>query len=210
MSKHKGQKIIWNWFLVISRFSLPSRWIEMAQTMAKLTGKVALITGKNSIGQFNFWNLIPRLYIAGASSGIGAATAVLFSKLGATLALSGRNMDNLQKTANACSLDNGQKKPLLVQGNLSQSIFWALPVLIIFPCFAAELCKEEDTARIMGTTISEFGRLDILVNNAGILEMGTIENTSLEQYDRVMNTNVRWERFFDGYQNSEKSRFDKY
>ena len=29
------------------------------------------------------------------------------------------------------------------------------------------------------------------VNNAGILELGTIENTTLEQYDRVMNANVR-------------------
>ena len=29
------------------------------------------------------------------------------------------------------------------------------------------------------------------VNNAGIIELGTIENTSLEQYDRLMNTNVR-------------------
>ena len=35
------------------------------------------------------------------------------------------------------------------------------------------------------------GSLDILVNNAGILEMGTIENSSLEQYDKIMNTNVR-------------------
>ncbi|CAB4056410.1 unnamed protein product [Lepeophtheirus salmonis] len=33
--------------------------------------------------------------------------------------------------------------------------------------------------------------LDILVNNAGILERGSIENTSLESYDRVMNINVR-------------------
>ena len=31
------------------------------------------------------------------------------------------------------------------------------------------------------------------VNNAGIIELGTIENTSMEQYDRLMNTNVRWE-----------------
>jgi NAD(P)-dependent dehydrogenase (short-subunit alcohol dehydrogenase family) len=29
------------------------------------------------------------------------------------------------------------------------------------------------------------------VNNAGIIETGTIENTTLEQYDRVMNTNIR-------------------
>jgi NADP-dependent 3-hydroxy acid dehydrogenase YdfG len=35
------------------------------------------------------------------------------------------------------------------------------------------------------------GSLDILINNAGVLEMGSIEATSMEQYDRVMNTNVR-------------------
>lgn len=35
------------------------------------------------------------------------------------------------------------------------------------------------------------GQLDVLINNAGILETGTIETTSLEQYDRVMATNVR-------------------
>jgi NAD(P)-dependent dehydrogenase (short-subunit alcohol dehydrogenase family) len=29
------------------------------------------------------------------------------------------------------------------------------------------------------------------VNSAGIVELGTIENTSLEQYDKIMNTNVR-------------------
>lgn len=52
----------------------------------------------------------------GASSGIGAATAVLFSKLGANLALSGRNVTNLQKTADQCQVADGQKKPLLVQG----------------------------------------------------------------------------------------------
>ena len=68
----------------------------MAQAMAKLSGKVALITG--------------------ASSGIGSATAVLFSQLGANLALSGRNMDNLKKTAEQCQVGDGQKKPLLVQG----------------------------------------------------------------------------------------------
>jgi NAD(P)-dependent dehydrogenase (short-subunit alcohol dehydrogenase family) len=53
------------------------------------------------------------------------------------------------------------------------------------------LTSEKDTSSILDSTISHFGRLDVLVNNAGILEMGTIENTSLEQYDRVFNTNVR-------------------
>merc|ERR1712179_333542 len=51
--------------------------------------------------------------------------------------------------------------------------------------------SEDDTSKLVDKTVAEFGKLDILVNNAGILEMGTIENTSLEQYDRIMNTNVR-------------------
>lgn len=51
--------------------------------------------------------------------------------------------------------------------------------------------NEADTATLVDKTVKEFGRLDILVNNAGVLEMGTIENTSLEQYDRVMSVNVR-------------------
>ena len=51
--------------------------------------------------------------------------------------------------------------------------------------------SESDTATLVQKTIETFGQLDILVNNAGVLEMGTIESTSLEQYDRIMNVNVR-------------------
>lgn len=52
--------------------------------------------------------------------------------------------------------------------------------------------REDDAKKVIAETMKEFGRLDILVNNAGILEMGTIEKTSLEQYDRVMNVNMRF------------------
>jgi NAD(P)-dependent dehydrogenase (short-subunit alcohol dehydrogenase family) len=48
------------------------------------------------------------------------------------------------------------------------------------------MCSE-----LVERTVERFGRLDILVNNAGVLEFGSIETTSLEQYDRVMNVNVR-------------------
>ncbi|XP_071539869.1 3-oxoacyl-[acyl-carrier-protein] reductase FabG-like isoform X2 [Panulirus ornatus] len=107
---------------------------------------------------------------AGASSGIGAATAILFSRLGASLVLTGRNVENLHAVAEKCSSGNASNKPLTVQ---------------------ADLNDETDTKRIVEETIKKYGQLDILVNNAGILEMGSIETTSLEQYDRVMNTNVR-------------------
>ena len=117
--------------------------------MSSLSGKVAIITG--------------------ASSGIGAATAKLFSELGVTLSLSGRNLENLQDTADKCRA-SGAVSPLLVQGDLS---------------------VEDNCRQLIDTTIAKFGQLDILVNNAGVLEMGTIETTDMAQYDRVMNTNMR-------------------
>ncbi|KAI7815246.1 3-oxoacyl-[acyl-carrier-protein] reductase FabG, partial [Rhyzopertha dominica] len=116
----------------------------------QFTGKVVLVTG--------------------ASSGIGASTAKLFASLGATLALTGRNLENLKKVASECCRPENVPEPLIVTG---------------------ELTNECDTKRILDSTIEKFGRLDVLVNNAGVLETGSVENTSLEQYDRVMNVNVR-------------------
>ena len=115
--------------------------------MAKFTGKVASITG--------------------ASSGIGAAAAKLFSKLGATLALSGRNIENLKAVASECE---GETEPILIK---------------------ADLGTEADTKLLIEKAVSELGQIDILVNNAGVLELGSIENTTLDQYDRVMNVNLR-------------------
>lgn len=104
--------------------------------------------------------------ITGSSSGIGTATAHRLAKQGALLALSGRNVDNLKAVAK----DVGEDKTFIVPGDVT---------------------KEADTENILKKTIEKYGKLDVLVNNAGILETGTIETTSLEQYDRVMNTNVR-------------------
>ena len=58
------------------------------------------------------------------------------------------------------------------------------------------MTNEGDVKNMIDKTIAEFGRLDILVNNAGVLELGTIETTSLEQYDRVMNVNLRFVKIF--------------
>ncbi|XP_017140606.1 glucose 1-dehydrogenase-like [Drosophila miranda] len=109
------------------------------------------------------------ILITGASSGIGAATALKFARLGACLALNGRNVDNLKKIAQQCS-EASKSAPALVVGDIS---------------------KAEDIERVWADTLRAYGKLDVLVNNAGILETGTIENTSLEQYDRLMNTNIR-------------------
>ncbi|OQV11704.1 putative 3-oxoacyl-[acyl-carrier-protein] reductase FabG [Hypsibius exemplaris] len=115
-----------------------------------LLGKVALITG--------------------ASSGIGAATSILFAKLGAKLSLTGRNIQNLEEVARQCAEHSQHGAPFLVAG---------------------ELTDEADVENIVKKTLANFGSLDILVNNAGVLETGSIENTSLEKFDKVMNCNVR-------------------
>lgn len=104
--------------------------------------------------------------ITGASSGIGAQAAKDFAKLGASLVVVGRNQENLQKVASECGAEN----VLTVQ---------------------ADVTNEADAKRIIDEAVTRFSRIDVLVNNAGILETGSIENTSLDQYDRVMGTNMR-------------------
>ncbi|XP_077995931.1 3-oxoacyl-[acyl-carrier-protein] reductase FabG-like [Glandiceps talaboti] len=109
--------------------------------------------------------------ITGASSGIGQATAKHFASLGCYLALSGRNRVKLQRVGQECEA-NGipNDKILLLQGDVTNEDF----------------CKSA-----VEKTVDKFGQLDVLVNNAGIADKGSIETTSLEQYDIIMNTNVR-------------------
>ena len=64
-----------------------------------------------------------------------------------------------------------------------------------FKIDTGDLTDEEDVRRIFHSTLTFYGRIDVLINNAGILEQGTIENTSLDQLDRMMKTNVRYTIF---------------
>lgn len=109
--------------------------------------------------------------ITGASSGIGAETALEFAKLDAILVITGRNLENLNAVAEQCKYNSSHKlDPLVLQ---------------------ADINVEKDIETVINKTIEQFKKLDVLVNNAGVLESGNIESTSLDQYDRVMTTNVR-------------------
>lgn len=102
--------------------------------------------------------------ITGAAAGIGAATAIRFAKFGASLALVDINSSAL--------IDMAQKS------------FTTKPLLI-----TADVTK--DVEKIINTTITHYGQLDILVNNAGKGIVGTIETTTLEQFDDIISINVR-------------------
>jgi NAD(P)-dependent dehydrogenase (short-subunit alcohol dehydrogenase family) len=55
----------------------------------------------------------------------------------------------------------------------------------------ADLAETEAPARVVARALEAFGGIDILVNAAGHISNGTIENTSLEAWDDMMNVNVR-------------------
>ncbi|CAG9793452.1 unnamed protein product [Diatraea saccharalis] len=107
--------------------------------------------------------------ITGASSGIGAATAIHFSKLSAKLVLVARTEKNLKRIALYCEK---------AKGIAAQSI-------------VADVKVESDVERIIKETIENHGKLDVLINNAGVVGMGGIKNSTLETYDKVMTTNMR-------------------
>lgn len=109
--------------------------------------------------------------ITGASSGIGASTAVQFAKYGAKIALTGRNTTNLQKVAEECT-QSGQS---------------AENILLI----SADLTKNEDIQRIVEETIGKFQRLDVLVNNAGMAMRRTFEDVTEEEIEQIFSVNVK-------------------
>lgn len=118
------------------------------------------------ISSLNFGNKV--VLITGASSGIGAATAVHFAKKGAKLSICGRNQDNLNKVAEECRKVGAD--PLTV---------------------VTDITSKNDCDELIKKTIGHYKTLDVLINNAAILETGSIENTSLEQYDKIFDTNVK-------------------
>lgn len=105
--------------------------------------------------------------ITGTGSGIGAATAEHFAKLGAKLVLVDINVDTLNDTVvKIKSLTNVE--PLVLKNDVTT-----------------------DAKQIIDKTISFFGQLDILVNNVGRSGLGGIETVTLQQYEDIMNLNVR-------------------
>lgn len=110
------------------------------------------------------------IIITGASSGIGAGTAELLASKGAWLVLVGRNGQNLNDVAAKCTPTHGAPAPLQI---------------------IADVTNEADARRVIDTTIEKYNKLNVLINSAGIIKRGTIETSTLAEYDEVMSTNVR-------------------
>lgn len=101
--------------------------------------------------------------VTGASSGIGAATAVEFADAGWEVMAAGRNEGRLEEVAD-------------VSDNIST--------------WAGELLESEDCDELVAETIDEFGRLDCLVNNAGIFIRGNAEESSDDDWRDTLTINL--------------------
>jgi 3-oxoacyl-[acyl-carrier protein] reductase len=106
--------------------------------------------------------------VTGGSRGIGLAIAGWFAEHGASVVVSGRDADRLR----------GATKELEAHGG---------PVLAV----AADAAKREDADRLVEAARERFGRLDILVNNAGITRDGLVVRMKDEDWDRVIEVNLR-------------------
>lgn len=106
--------------------------------------------------------------ITGASSGLGWATARALAAEGVRVVVTARRADRLE--ALAADLNRNGRQCAFVAGD------------------AAEPRVAE---AVVALALKEFGRIDILVNNAGLGNYKPLVETTVEEYDALMNTNMR-------------------
>ena len=109
------------------------------------------------------------ILITGACSEFGTALARYLSQHGASMALTEKNVERLEHIGVEC---DGPDIPEPL-------------------CLVADISKEIDQMWVINETVNHFGKLDILINNAEVLEVGSLETATMQQYDRIMATNVR-------------------
>lgn len=106
--------------------------------------------------------------VTGATSGIGRAVARRFAQAGADVVAIGRKTSALTEVKNEISDAGGRSQVI-----------------------AADVTDTAEMEKVVTGVIDSSGRVDVVVNAAGYISSGTIESTSLEAWDAMMNVNLR-------------------
>ena len=106
--------------------------------------------------------------ITGAAQGIGLATALKFAQEGANVVI----CDIKQASVDA-AVDAANALGVRAQG------------------FVVDVTQRDMVDAVVADTLAEFGAIDILVNNAGITQDARLQKMTLEQFDRVIDVNLR-------------------
>ncbi|MER6072661.1 SDR family NAD(P)-dependent oxidoreductase [Streptomyces sp. NPDC001817] len=106
--------------------------------------------------------------VTGASSGIGAATALSLAAEGAAVALVARRRDRLEELAEKIRAEGGTA--LAVEANITE---------------------QDRAAAAVERVVAQLGRLDVLVNNAGVGMPGPVLNAPAQEWERMLTVNLR-------------------
>lgn len=106
--------------------------------------------------------------ITGGGSGIGKAIATLFAKQGAIVHI--LELDETQARAAADAIVSAGGKAF---------------------AHACNVARQNETAETVGRVVRQDGSVDILVNSAGIAHIGRLENTSEDDFQRILDVNVK-------------------
>ena len=103
--------------------------------------------------------------ITGAGSGIGEAAARAFAKAGATLVLVDKDKGSLKKLTEELGESRGMARVM-------------------------NTADPDDCKAVIADAVKRFGRIDVLVNDAGVDHMGAVDDGSLKEWARVMETDL--------------------
>ena len=106
--------------------------------------------------------------VTGGSKGIGRAICLALAMEGANIIIAARNESKIKEIVD--KLKKMGCKALAIQ---------------------ADVRNEEDVRHLISRTVDEYGRLDILINNAGVANKKRLEETTLEEYNEIMDTNLK-------------------
>ena len=106
--------------------------------------------------------------VTGGARGIGRAIATSFLNEGATVVIIDSDKEKLEMLKKELGKENNK--------------------VMVIPC---DITKSGDVKEMVNQVRKGFGRIDILVNNAGIIRRGTIETVTEEEWDRVIEVNLK-------------------
>ena len=121
--------------------------------------------------------------VTGATRGIGHAIAIRFAKEGCNVAFCGRErgdkMVAVENELNAIYVSTPLPPSESGDGKLRAK------------GYAANVADYQSAQDFVKAVLADFGTVDILVNNAGITDDSAVKRMSEEQFDRVVNTNLK-------------------
>jgi len=106
--------------------------------------------------------------VTGASCGIGKSLALSFAEAGIRVAICARTKGALDDIAKTINKDGGECLPI-----------------------QTDVTKKKEVQGMVKKVVDRYGRVDILVNNAGVGNFIPIEETSEEEFDRIISTNLK-------------------